>query len=145
MPQITLPQIRSTIYTMLAIFLIAPLFTAWQLHEMGEFHVTTRQGLIDFLEHAAASSGWLCLGWLFLASPFAGKITELLARAHYVAPDGTETNKSAKLTISGPSPDSTHPQPPSPIDETMVQAAKSIVNSPEVKPKPPQNKPPHSK
>lgn len=104
MANITIPQIKSTALTMLAIFLLAPLFTAWQLHEMGEFHVKTWAGLKDFSEHAASSSGWLVLGWLFVKSPFAPKIVELLTQAHSVDPSGTVIDKSAKLTITNPSP-----------------------------------------
>jgi len=100
--KMTIPQIKSTALTMLAIFLLAPLFTAWQLHEMGELHITNLQGFKDFCIHAATSSGWLALGWLFLKSPFASKITELLTSAHSVAPDGTETDKTTKLKITEP-------------------------------------------
>lgn len=102
MAQITIPQIKSTALTLTAIFFLAPLFTAWQLHEMNELHIETLKGLKDFCVHAATSSGWLCVGWLFVRSPFAKRITELLTEAHSVSPDGTETDKSVKLTVTAP-------------------------------------------
>jgi hypothetical protein len=105
MANITVPQIKSVALTMLAIFLLAPLFTAWQLQIMGEFHVTTRVGLWDFCIHAATSSFWLAVGWLFVKSPFAPRIVELLTQAHSVDPAGTVTDKSAKLTITNPAPE----------------------------------------
>lgn len=138
MTQITIPQIKSTAFTMLAIFLLAPLFTAWQLQMMGEFHVTTRAGLWDFCVHAATSSFWLSVGWLFVRSPFAGKITELLTAAHSVAPDGTKTDKSAKLIITEPSPPVLSVTPePTPVQTVPPQVqAKSIpTKSPQSKPK----------
>ncbi len=105
MANITIPQIRSTALTMLMIFLLAPIFTAWQLHLMHELHVTTWAGFWDFCEHAADSSAWLAVGWLFVKSPFAPRIMELLTSAHSVDPSGAETDKSTKLTITGPSTD----------------------------------------
>lgn len=105
MTQVTIPQIRSTVLTMLAIFLLAPLFTAWQLQLMGELHITDRMGLWDFCEHAGMSSFWLAIGWLFVKSPFAPRIVELLTSAHSVDASGTETDKSTKLTITAPVPE----------------------------------------
>ena len=136
MPQITVPQIRSTAYTMLAIFLLAPLFTAWQLQMMDEFHVTTWTGFMDYLKHASLSSFWMAIGWLFLRSPFAGKITEIMSAAHSIAPDGTQTNKSTKLTITEPVPVEPIPAQTAPVQDKPVQAKPPQATPPQSKPRP---------
>lgn len=143
MPNITVPQIRSTVFTMLAIFLLAPLFTAWQLQLMGELHITDMPGFWDFCKHASMSSFWLATGWLFLKSPFASQITQLLSQAHSVAPDGTETSKSTSLTITSPAADPIPIPIPIPVPVPVDAVPdKPVETAPAVQPKP---KPPQGK
>lgn len=90
----TIPQVKSTALSVLAILIGAPLLTCLQLYWSHELHGWS--DVPDALNHSSFSAFWLAIGWLFFKSPFASKFTELLQTKTY--PSGATEQTSVKIT-----------------------------------------------
>ena len=98
-----IPQIKSTLLSIVTIMVGGPLMGAYFAWQTGELHNFNQ--LAVSLQHGAFGGVMMAIGWIFLRSPFAGRITELLATAKSTQPDGTVKEEAAKMTISEPEPE----------------------------------------
>ena len=99
-----IPQIRSTALSLLVILVGVPLATAYLQFLGGTLHNWTQLG------HAVWPDGlfhsfWVAVGWLFLKSPFASRISELVFTKEQSATVGGVTSSQSKtetITVSTP-------------------------------------------
>lgn len=78
------------------------LLTMAQLYKAKEFTMWSQ--FPDVLNHASLSAFSTTIGWLFIRSPWAAKITEIMGPQTTPGPDGP-TILAAKMTISEPPPE----------------------------------------
>lgn len=88
------PQIKSTVLSVLVILIGAPLagaYFSWQTGELHNFHE-----LGNALTHGFFGAFMLSIGWVFFRSPFSGRITEVLMEARNQ--QGEQTKTTVKIT-----------------------------------------------
>jgi Na+/phosphate symporter len=94
-----IPQIRTTLTTVLIILIGVPLFTVFQLWGLGELH--TFQAAWTFISHSFFNVCMVAVGWIFMRSPFASKLTEIVQSATSKSADGTvlkQVDTTVKVT-----------------------------------------------
>lgn len=96
-------QIKKTATIFLVLLVGSPVSTCLHLWATGHFsgcRLTYCPELLDALDHAAFTSSAIAFGWLFMQSPFASRITQILETKDL--PDG-EGQVVTKVKITEPS------------------------------------------
>lgn len=88
-----IPQIRSVAINLLVILVGVPIATAYLQFIAGTLHNWT-QFAHSIWPDGVFHSFWVAIGWLFLKSPFASKLTELVFTKEQTATIGGVTNSS---------------------------------------------------
>ena len=92
-------QARNPILIIPAVLVGSFFFTMFHLWLSGEFKGWA--DIADVANHASFTATMMTVGWIFLRSPWAGKITEMIGTQSVPGPGGP-TVSTAKVTISEP-------------------------------------------
>lgn len=97
--KLRIPQLRNPWLIIPAILVVSVLTSYYTAYNSGQLQHWSQFQMVlpDFLLHAVMQMA----GWILLRSPWAGKITEILASSSAPGPDGPTTT-TAKVTISEP-------------------------------------------
>lgn len=95
-----IPQIRSTITTVVVILVGVPVFTIFQLNALGEINGWAAAWTI--VQHTFFNTCMIAVGWIFFKSPFAGKLTEIVQSVTATSPTGAMKQTTTSVTVSEP-------------------------------------------